>query len=86
MLLCICDPLEIASYCQTASLPSLANANAAWVASSLVVYGIANYTCSLGYASTGGSTAPYAECLQDTTSYGMWSAITYSCARTHPYV
>lgn len=76
----------IPDYCDSASAPSLLNANNTTPLTT--VYSVSTYSCSDGYVSSGGVANPYFTCAPDTPQMGKWSPITYSCQRMsyHSYV
>lgn len=68
---------EIVAYCAAGSAPTLANANTP--APQTKIYATTQFTCNYGYASDGGATLPYYQCLANTSTTGQWSAVTYGC-------
>ena len=70
-----------ASYCNTSSAPTIANANNPTPQTYL--YAITTFTCDAAYESTGyqNSASPYYVCLPGSSSTGVWSPVTYGCQR-----
>lgn len=71
--------IEIAIYCSSTA-PTITNANAPTPVTT--VFSLTSFTCSAGYQSSGGATAPYYQCLPGTSATGVWSNPSYTCIRT----
>ena len=65
--------LVIANYCSTANAPTVQNGSVSTY--SIIVGGVINFTCNIGY--TGSAVAT---CLAATASAGKWSSVNGSCA------
>ena len=74
----------IPTYCNSATVPTLANANAP--TPNQTVNSVTYFTCNPGYQSSG-AIPPYFSCTAYNTTSGNWSDVTYSCqSKAYSYI